>query len=63
LPPSCFSVVKNKWDVTVGQLVGTCLDFQPTADLAGPADVTFEISGEIARNPKFTTFDVARRPL
>ena len=58
LPASCFSVVKNNFDVVVGQVIGTCLDFMPESDLIGAATVTFEISDEIAINPHFTSYDV-----
>eukprot|EP00929_Paragymnodinium_shiwhaense_P055931 TRINITY_DN27_c0_g1_i1.p1 TRINITY_DN27_c0_g1~~TRINITY_DN27_c0_g1_i1.p1 ORF type:complete len:959 (-),score=173.64 TRINITY_DN27_c0_g1_i1:85-2559(-) len=50
---SCYTVVQygNKW---IGQLVGDCLQFAPSAELAGPVTLCIPIKSDIPLNENFT---------
>lgn len=50
---SCFSLVVQN-NITIGQLVGDCINFQPSASVAAPVTICMPISPTIPKNPNFT---------
>jgi len=58
LAASCYAVVKVDTKA-VGQLVGDCVGFKPSAALTGSAELCLSINSKFAVNPLFTVWGVA----
>lgn len=58
LEASCYAVIKVD-SKAVGQLIGDCLVFEPSAALSGHAEVCVTINSQIPVNSIFTTYGFA----
>lgn len=61
LEASCYTHLTNAAGQRVGQVLGDCIVFTPSAPLSGPAQLCLPIDAAIPVNPQFTQYVFALR--